>query len=60
MPSSSATRRFVVLLALAFSASERCDAGFLKASPYSRWVCVASSSLHQSGVSVTPNLFYFN
>ena len=30
MPSSSATRRFVVFLALVFSAEERCDAGFLK------------------------------
>ena len=31
MSSSSATRRFVVFLALVFSAEERCDAGFLKA-----------------------------
>ena len=33
IPSSSATRRFVVLLAYFFSALERSDAGFLKALP---------------------------
>ena len=33
MPSSSATRRFVVFLAYLFSALERSDAGFLKALP---------------------------
>ena len=33
MPSSSATRRFVVFLAYVFSAEVRCDVGFLKAFP---------------------------
>ena len=57
MPSSSATRRFVVLLALVFSVLERSDAGFLKAFPYIRcWFAYAlSASLHQSGASLMPN-----
>ena len=60
MPSSSATRRFVVFLAYSFSALERCDAGFLKAFPKTRWwfVHVASSPLHQPGASSTPNLLF--
>ena len=60
MPSSSATRRLVVLPAFLFSVGERFDAGFLKALPHFRWLFVhaASASLHQSGACLVPNFLF--
>ena len=60
IPSSSATRRSVVLPAYFFSLLERSYVGFLKAFPKVRcWFAhVASSLLHQSGASLVPNFLF--